>query len=857
MPLNEYRAKRHFDRTPEPAGGTQGRPAADDGGSVQAAAAGGRFVIHKHAASRLHYDVRLELDGVLKSWAVPKGPSLDTSQKRLAVEVEDHPIEYADFEGTIPKDEYGGGTVMIWDRGTWEPINDPHEGCAKGDLKVRLRGQKLHGGFVFVRLKPREGDKRTNWLLIKERDEYAHPLDEGDVLDQTSSAATGRTMEEIAAEGPIYGADDPPGPRDARSASAKGQEAAPTDPDPASAPGAVARGVPDRLEPMLATPVKDVPEGDEWLHEIKLDGYRVLARVRDGEVRFFTRNGADWTDRLQALVGPVEQLGLGDSWLDGEIVAIGPDGRSSFSALHDELARKGAANVTYALFDVPFLGGYDLRGVPLEARKALLSHVLRDARPRLLYVDHVTGEGAAFHRHTCEFALEGAVSKRTASTYASGRSREWRKHKCRAREEFIVIGYTEPSSGGSGLGALVLATRSPAGELAYAGRAGSGIAYDEALRIRERLDVLKVGTPPVSIGATEARGVTWVRPEMVVEVEFAEWTPTGVLRHPSFIGVREDKAAEEVVREDAGDPPGASDVPVDEFAGARLTHPDKVLFGAMGATKRDLARHYRAVADRMLPHLLERPLVLVRCPHGTDGQCFYQKDVSRGFPARLATVDIEHEEGPVRYAMARDAGDLVSLVQLGVLEIHTWGSVADDVEMPDRIVIDLDPAPDVTWEAIIEAALVVRDGLAGLGLVPFAKTTGGKGLHVVAPIVRAGDWGSIKEFTRTFCEKVVSADPARYTTNMLKARRTGRVFIDSVRNSRGATAVAPYSTRAHAGATVSMPVGWDAIESGVRSDAFTVANAAAVVATSPDPWADYEASRRRITESARSALGLL
>ncbi|MHB8965398.1 MAG: DNA ligase D [Coriobacteriia bacterium] len=828
MPLEEYRAKRHFDRTPEPAGGEGAGPA-----EVR------RFVIHKHAATRLHYDVRLELDGVFKSWAVPKGPSLDTRQKHLAVEVEDHPLEYGDFEGTIPAGEYGGGTVMIWDRGTWEPINDPHEGYAKGDLKVRLSGEKLHGGFVLVRMKRREGEKKDNWLLIKERDEFVRPLDEGDVLELDTSAATGRTMDEIAAQGPVYGVDSP--------AAASGSPDTAAPPDPATTPGAVPAGVPDVLEPMLATQVKDVPEGDEWLHEIKLDGYRVLARVRNGEVRFFTRSGADWTERFAALAGPVEHLGLTDSWLDGEVVALAEEGRTSFGALQAELGRKAAADITYAVFDAPFLSGYDLRAVALDARKALLAHVLRDAPARVLYVDHVRGAGAEFHRQTCEFALEGAVSKRANSPYRSSRSREWRKHKCRNRQEFVVVGYTEPSSGGAGVGALALATRGPSGDLAFAGRAGSGIGVAEGKRLRKKLDAIVVEAPPVgAVPANEARGVTWTQPQVVVEVEFAEWTASGVLRHPAFLGVREDKAPGEVVREGA-----------DEVAGMRLTHPDKVLFSTMGATKHDLARHYEAVAERMLPHLVNRPLVLVRCPHGTDGQCFYQKDVSKGFPARLATVDVEHEEGPVRYAMARDAGDLVSLVQLGVLEIHTWGSLADDIETPDRIVVDLDPAPDVTWPAIVDAALVIRDGLAGLGLVPFAKTTGGKGLHVVVPLERGGDWGLVREFARTFCEMVASADPAAYTTNPLKARRTGRVFIDYIRNSRGATAVAPYSSRALPGATVSMPVSWDAIESGIRSDAFTVANAAAVLAVSPDPWAMYEASRRPISEAARNALGLL
>lgn len=821
MPLDEYRAKRHFERTPEPAGGAESDAPLP------------RFVIQKHRASRLHYDFRLEMDGVLRSWAVPKGPSLDTSQKRLAVEVEDHPLEYGDFEGTIPAGEYGGGTVMLWDRGTWEPINDPALGYAKGDLKVRLSGEKLHGGFALVRMKRREGEKRDNWLLIKERDGNTRPLAEGDVLDADRSVATGRSMDEIAARAPAAadrGAGD----------------------DPSVLPGAVVAPSPETIEPMLATAVEAPPEGEEWLHEIKLDGYRMLCRVRGDDVRFFTRNGADWTARFSALVPAVRALALGDAWLDGEVVALLPDGRSGFGALQAELKRGVAADITYVVFDLPYLRGYDMRGAALVERKTLLGALVPASAGRLRYLDHVLGGGSEFHRQTCAFALEGAVSKLASAPYRAGRGRDWRKHKCRNRQEFVVVGYTMPAGGKAGIGALVLAAMGPSGDLAYAGRAGTGFSAREAASLRRKLDALSLDGPPVTgIPPKEAAGVHWAHPEVVVEVEFAEWTATGVLRQASFIGIREDKPAAEVRKEQPVDTAPA-------IAGISLTHPDKVLFHEVGVTKRELARYYEQVAELLLPELANRPLVLVRCPHGTEKACFYQKEASVGFPSGMRTVPVQHEDGIVNYALADDIADVIGLVQLGVLEIHTWGSLADDVEMPDRIVIDLDPGPGVVWSDVSSAALLIRDGLEGIGLAAFAKTTGSKGLHIVTPIERDGDWGSVKEVARTFCAAVAAADPTRFTTNPLKSHRQGRVFIDYIRNSRGATAVAAYSSRARPGATVSVPVRWDEIEAGVRSDRYDIRSLPKrIAALREDPWATYEASRRPLGERVRNALGLL
>ncbi len=618
--------------------------------------------------------------------------------------------------------------------------------------------------------------------------------------------------------------------------------------------------MPDTLGPMLATAVAEPPAGEEWLHEIKLDGYRALCRIAGGDVRFFTRSGIDWTERFAALVPAIQTLELPDAWLDGEVVALMDDGRSSFGALQAELKRGAAADIAFLVFDLPYYDRCDLRESPLEARKALLERILAGSRGRVRFVEHVRGGGAEFHRQTCAFALEGAVSKRASSPYRSERGRDWRKHKCRERQEFVVVGWTEPATGGPGVGALALAARGPSGALAYAGRVGTGWGAREAGELRGRLEPLGVKDSPVeAVPTAEARGVHWVRPDLVIEAEFAEWTGSGHVRHSSYLGIRGDKTAAEVVREE---PEGMRVRDTSEgdatVRGVRLTHPDKVLFADVGVTKRELARYFDRVADHLMPHLLGRPLVLVRCPHGADEECFYQKEASVGFPAGLRTVPVQHEDGIVNYALADSVQDVIGLVQLGVLEIHTWGSLADDVETPDRIVVDLDPGPGVEWRTVTEAALLIRDGLEGLGLAAFAKTTGSKGLHVVSPIVREGDWGSVKEFVRTFCEAIATTDPAHFTTNPLKARRQSRVFIDYVRNSRGATAVAAYSSRAKPGGTVSVPVRWDEIEAGVRSDRYTIENVPRrLAALEADPWAGYEAARKAITKTARNALGLL
>jgi bifunctional non-homologous end joining protein LigD len=890
--LRRYQEKRDFKNTPEPRG--------------RVAPAGGRlsFVIQKHAASRLHYDFRLEAEGVLKSWAVPKGPSLDPREKRLAVEVEDHPIEYGDFEGIIPKGEYGGGTVLLWDRGRWIPEGDPLEGLRKGSLKFRLDGEKLQGGWMLVRLKDRDGeDGRKNWLLFKEKDEHARPLSEGDVLvERPESVASGRDLETIgsAAES-VWNSNRPPkesgnghGLRGrvaaaarsaAKSRPAAKKKGAPASPpksrtkskaagdDLVTLPGARKAPLPRDLRPELATLVKDPPEGDDWLHEIKFDGFRALAFLEKGRATFITRNGKDWTDRFEPLPDAVAALPARSAILDGEIVVL-VDNRSSFQALQGVLSGSGHRGLVLFLFDLLYLDGYDLTAVPLELRKEKLKSLLVDVEPEgpLRYSDHVTGGGPAFHREACRMKLEGMVSKRREAPYRTGRARDWLKVKCVNRQEFVIGGYTEPAGARSGLGALMVGVYD-GDDLRFAGKVGTGFSAELLDTLSTRLRRLEQKTPPFSNpprGAA-ARSVHWVRPELVGEVSFTEWTDDGLLRHPSFQGIREDKSPREVRREKPVDDPGAAAArpmragarrapakragkAVDDddsmVAGVRLTNPQRILYPEQGLTKRDLALYYEAVAEWMLPHVAGRPLTIVRCPEGRDKACFYQKHVGQGVPDVIDSVDVRESDGKIgKYLVVHDLPGLVALVQIGVLEVHTWGARADELEKPDRLVFDLDPDPDLPWKRVVEAALNVRDRLEDLGLTSWVKTTGGKGLHVVAPIARRLDWELVKQFCLAVARSVVAAAPDQYTDVASKARRKGKIYVDYLRNSRGATFIAPCSTRAREGAPVSAPLRWDEL-----SDRFVKYD----VRTFPgrlrklrrDPWEGFLEVRQSITQAA-------
>ncbi|MBF0305354.1 MAG: DNA ligase D [Alphaproteobacteria bacterium] len=802
MALEEYRRKRDFGRTPEPAG------------ELAAGRGSGSFVVQKHAARRPHYDLRLELDGVLKSWAVTKAPSLDPADKRLAVQVEDHPLDYADFEGIIPKGEYGGGTVMVWDRGRWAPHGDPREGLARGKLGFTLEGEKLKGGFALVRLK---GDGR-DWLLIKERDGLIRPgSDIG--AEAPDSVLTGRDLDSIALQ-----AD-----RVWRSNRRR--------PDPSGLAGARRGPPPDRIEPQLATLAADAPSGEQWLHEIKFDGYRALCRLEEGRARMITRRGLDWTDKFAALARAAEALPVTRALLDGEVVVLDSSGASAFEALQQAIGEGRSGAMSYFVFDLLHLDGWDLRGVALEDRKRLLAALVGGEGP-IRYSDHVEGRGPETLRKACAFALEGVVSKRRDRPWRAGRGRDWIKSKCLARQEFVIGGFTPPAGSRSGLGA-VLAGVWADGRLVYCGRVGSGFSEATLADLRRRLLELRRDSSPFATPVADARAVTWVEPELVAEVEFTQWTRDGLLRHPVFQGLRFDKDAREVVRETVASARPAPDVEA-KLEKTRLTHPDRVLWPGQGITKRGLAAYYIEVADWMLPHVVNRPLTLVRCPQGNHQDCFYQRHAMAGLSKAIRTA-------PERVLYIEDLDGLLALVQIGTLEVHTWGSRVETIEHPDRVVFDLDPDEGLAWDRVVEAAFHVRAVLRGLGLESFVKTTGGKGLHVMAPLEPVHRFDQVKAFTKAVVEGLERDEPARYTANMAKAKRVGRIYVDFLRNQRGATFVAAFSTRARAGAPVSVPLSWDELGSGLRSDHFTVETLPRRIATlDADPWEGFADLRQRL-----------
>ena len=846
MALEDYRRKRKFARTPEPRGRVA-KPRRE----------GLSFVVQKHAASRLHYDFRLEMAGVLKSWAVPRGPSLDPGEKRLAVHVEDHPLEYGGFEGTIPQGEYGGGTVMLWDRGTWEPEGDAAAGYAKGHLRFILHGTRMTGGWSLIRMGGRQGGK--NWLLIKE-DDAAARRGSGAALTEAfeRSVASRRTMAGIAKAKERVWRSKPRGKAAPVLAAVERVVESPAPPrKPGRIPGARPAPLPRLPHPQLATLTTTAPEGTEWLHEIKFDGYRMLAVIDAGKVRMLSRNGKDWTRRLPATVAALARLPVKNAVLDGEIVHLDEKGVSSFSALKDDLSAGRTEALVYFLFDLLHLDGKSLSETPLRARKAALAALLAgEASPALRFSEHITGSGGAFFAEACRSGLEGILSKRGDAPYRAGRSGAWLKVKCVANEEFVVIGWTDPQGRRSGLGSLLLGYYDPAGVLHFAGGVGTGFSAETLDVLRRKLDRLKRQQSPAADAAGAApRGAHWVRPALVAQIRYAGWTADGRLRHAAFLGLREDKAAREVVIDRTAGPPAAAKAPragkpkskpaapasraaeATEVAGVRLTHPDKLLYPEAGISKLDLARYYERVAAAMLPHLRGRPLTMVRCPEGCTGKCFYQKHPGDYAPPSLERIPIEEQEGRTIYLIAEDVAGLVSLVQMSVLEIHLWNATRSALETPDRVIFDLDPDEGLAWERVGAAAVEVRDLLAEMGLESFVKTTGGKGLHVVMPLQPRYGWDEVKLFARSVAAELVRRAPAAYTATLSKKARGGKIFIDYLRNQRGATAVAPYSARARAGAPVAVPLTWAEVEKGWRSDRFTIATLPDRLAKlRRDPW---------------------
>jgi bifunctional non-homologous end joining protein LigD len=870
--LREYRRKRDFAVTPEP------------GGETTPPTGGHAFVVQKHAATRLHYDFRLELDGVLLSWAVPKGPSLDPSDKRLAMRTEDHPVDYGSFEGVIPEGEYGGGTVLLWDRGTWEAVGDPRKGLEKGKLEFVLHGRKLRGRWNLVKIRGRESrDAGKAWLLIKGRDETARAAADFDITAALpKSVATDRALEQITRERDRLWHSNRPARRQGTRSSARPKRV-PHRVEVDSLTGARRASLPSFIAPELATLVAAPPPGDEWLHEMKFDGYRVLCRIERGAVRLLSRSGKDWTARLPGISRAAGGLGVRAAMLDGEVAVVLRNGVTSFSALQNALGGASGDEPVYFVFDLLHLDGSDLTRTPLEQRKEALRTLLdgSGADSTLRYSDHVTGNGASFLRHACRMALEGVVSKRRDSPYVSGRGRDWLKAKCIQEQEFVVGGFTDPEGRRSGIGALLLGVHDAEGELVYAGKVGTGFSSRAAAELRGRLGALARPTSPFATRVPGAARAHWVRPELVGEVEFTEWTPDGRLRHPAWKGMREDKPAREIVRER---PAGAGPVPrprssdrgaggrakrafvkarprrgrtrasadAVEVAGVRVTHPDRILYAPQGITKLDLARFYESIADWILPHLRGRPTSLVRCPEGLSDECFYQKHVGTWAPAALRRVRIREKKKVGEYLVVEDLPGLVGLVQIGVLEIHTWNAVADRIEQPDRLVFDLDPGEDVPWRDVVAAARTLRDHLEHLGLTSFLKTTGGKGLHLVVPIDAGPSWADCLAFARSVGETLARAQPDAFTVDVAKSARPGRVYLDYLRNVRGATAIAPFSTRARRGAPVSTPLAWGELGPRLRSDHFTVSNLPRRLASlRNDPWKDYARTRQTLPARPR------
>ena len=838
MGLREYRRKRDFKKTPEPAGQLAAEPRAQQPA----------FVVQKHRASRLHYDFRLELEGVLKSWAVPKGPSLDPADKRLAMHVEDHPLEYGDFEGIIPKGQYGGGTVLLWDRGTWEPVGDPHKSYRAGSLKFRLHGTKLRGGFALVRMGGRrqrqDGDR--SWLLIKERDAEAESSRARSIVeDQPTSVASGRSLEQIAAaEDRVWNSN-----RDGDDATAA----------PIEVPSARRAALPKFVQPQLATLVERPPEGDRWLHELKHDGYRMLARLDHRRTQLLSRNARDWTQSFPDVAAAVARLPAEQAILDGEVTVLLPDGTSSFQALQNFMSGTGGGRLAYMIFDLLYLDGRDLTGARLEDRKAALARLLASANDKaavLRYSDHVVGSGAEFLEQACRLGLEGIVSKRRDAPYRGTRGGDWLKIKCLAQQEIVIGGYTEPEGSRVGIGALLGGVYED-GRLVYVGKIGTGFDTRTLRDLKARLTQLEQKTNPFAARPPGSARAHWVKPELVAQVKFSEWTSDGKLRQPAFQGLRTDKPATAVVRErpskvendrkQPAAPPAAPGEPT--VAGVRLTHADRILYPRLGTTKLDLARFYESIAEWIIPHLKDRPTTLVRCPEGVDKACFYQKHTGYWAPESLRRVKIQEKRKVGEYLVVDSLASLIGLVQIGILEIHTWNSVVARLEQPDRVVFDLDPGPGVEWAEVIECARLIRDGLEALRLASFVKTTGGKGLHVVAPLAPGPSWDETAEFSRLVAESTARAHPRRYVARMAKSERRGRIFIDYLRNVRGATSVAAYSTRAKPEATVSVPLAWDELSPRITSDHFTIANLRTRLdGLKADPWAAYWQTRQKLPE---------
>jgi len=882
--LTKYREMRDFNITAEPRGSTTAIDKATHTGELP-------FVIQKHAASHLHYDFRLAWNGVLKSWAVAKGPSDLPADKRLAVQVEDHPIEYGNFEGTIPKGQYGGGSVMVWDFGTWAPLEDADKGLEKGHLKFNLNGQKLHGRWALVRMHTTDARPgKPNWLLIKDRDEYARTDDEQPITERLpDSAVTKRTIEQIGEDNDRVWqsnrAQDAEPDRAATVKPAKPQAKATakprkTKPNFAAALKSLpAEKFPSFIAPQLAKPCTNPPTGDDWIHELKLDGYRIQMQIRPAtgsgkkRVTLLTRKGLDWTHRMPDLARAAEQLPVDSAVLDGEVVVIDEKGGTSFSDLQAAFQEGAKVDLTYFAFDLLHLDGHKLRDLPLLERKEFLAKLfasLPDDSPIHLS-EHFDGDGPQIFHKACGLGAEGIISKSASAPYTSTRGNTWLKAKCFLEQEFVVGGFTEPSNGSHGIGALIVGYYDN-GKLRYAGRSGTGFTQKSQQTIRKQLDKLvQSSTPFTDLPRGVSRGVHWVKPELVAQLSFATWTRDNLVRQASFKGLREDKSAKEVVREKAESPelptksashrhaamptskaskttakagPGKTDLPI--------THPDKVLDFESGMTKRDLAEYLIAVSERMLPHVADRPLSVVRCPEGSGKPCFFQKHIGMGVPKGISNVPVPNKKNSSveQYLTFNSVEGLIGMAQMGVLEIHPWGSKNETLEKPDRIIFDMDPDESIDWKTLAATAKEFRARLEALGLQSFLKTTGGKGLHVVAPIKPEYEWPEVKDFTHNVVLGMERKNPALYVTKMTKAIRKNRIYLDYLRNDRGSTAIAPYSTRARSGAPVALPLDWKELNAKTRPAFHVMDFNQWKKRLAKDPWIDMPKVKQRLTAKA-------
>jgi bifunctional non-homologous end joining protein LigD len=832
--LSLYRKKRDFSVTPEPSG------------VAPAPAGSGRYVIQLHDARRLHFDLRLEIGGVYKSWAVTRGPSLDPKDRRLAVEVEDHPIEYGAFEGTIPQGEYGGGTVMLWDRGHWVPEGDPAKAHKKGHIAFEFKGERLKGSYHLVRMADRDEGKgkkvRHNWLLIKQNDRWAKPGHGDAAIANATSVKTGRTMRQIAeGAGPVWDS--------TRSPAAMKKNVAAIEADERGKRGKL----PPFIEPELTTLVDEPPSGANWVHEVKFDGYRLGARIEDGKVKLVTRSGLDWTRKFPTVAKALAKTKTKakSAWIDGEVVVPDENGLSSFSSLQRALSEGDDRGMVFYLFDLPYLNGQDLRGLPLIQRKQILRDTLfaKKANGALAYSDHHEADGADFFKAASKMGLEGVVSKRKDSPYRSGRGRDWVKSKCIDRDEFVIGGYT-PSRAGRGIGSLLVG-HYEGKRLVYDGRAGTGFDHKEAVALEKMLRGRKVEECPFEdMERTYKARALWVKPDLVAEIEYRGRSSDGLLRQASYQGRREDKPAKEIKHSDRA----ASTAKVDDatVAGIKITHPTRVIDPTSGKTKLDIARYYERVAETLLLDMGDRPVAVVRNPDGITGQSFFQRHPQQTLAGRISTVkDPEDKE---QLLCVRTLSDVITLVQFGVIEIHPWQTHIDNLDRADRFILDLDPAPDVPFSAVTLAAKVVRRRLADLGLKAIVKTTGGKGLHVIVPLRPAASWKIAKGFSKAIADGLARDEPKIFIAKASKAARKGRIYVDYLRNDRGSTAVGAYCVRARPGLPVAMPMDWREVKESLQPADYNIETVNKVAL--PKEWRDARSWRQGLDAKRLKEVGL-